>query len=260
MPDTPLDMLVVRDMPDGTFAVADALQGVRIVQDRFKTRAEAAKFIEDYYLARGIIAPPAPKKIDRFCRRCRAGYANQASAIVSCPRGVPERLMAEAADPEAPSQQHWSLFWTFQSCFPKLCFQSELTQLSPPTERGSVVESVDCPGHYYVKTASLRIMFSTTCTFELLYFEHIDTYYSSAVSPQKPDFRNRLIIEISQSRSEVYWSTCLFPSSASLSTTTITGAFWRRRHNRLSLKPTKISNVLLWMMLPRTIPLPYSRK
>lgn len=62
MPDTPLDMLVVRDMPDGTFAVADALQGVRIVQDGFKTRAEAAKFIENYYLARGIIAPPAPKK------------------------------------------------------------------------------------------------------------------------------------------------------------------------------------------------------
>ena len=62
MPDAPLDMLVVRDMPDGTFAVADALQGVRIVLDGFKTRAEAAKFIEDYYLARGIIAPPAPKK------------------------------------------------------------------------------------------------------------------------------------------------------------------------------------------------------
>jgi hypothetical protein len=62
MPDAPLDMLVVRDMPDGTFAVAAALQGVRIVRDGFKTRAEAAKFIEDYYLARGIIAPPAPKK------------------------------------------------------------------------------------------------------------------------------------------------------------------------------------------------------
>ena len=59
MSDTPLDMLVVRDMPDGTFAVADALQGARIVQDGFKSRAEAAKFIEDYYLARGIIAPPA---------------------------------------------------------------------------------------------------------------------------------------------------------------------------------------------------------
>jgi hypothetical protein len=34
-------MLVVRDMPDGTFAVADALQGVRIVQDGFKSRSEA---------------------------------------------------------------------------------------------------------------------------------------------------------------------------------------------------------------------------
>ncbi len=62
MSDTPLDMLVVRDMPDGTFAVADALQDVRIVQDGFKSRAEAAKFIEDYYLARGIIVPSDPKK------------------------------------------------------------------------------------------------------------------------------------------------------------------------------------------------------
>jgi hypothetical protein len=61
MSDRPLDMLVVRDMPDGTFAVADALQGLRIVHDGFKSRAEAEKFIEDYYLARGVIAPPAPK-------------------------------------------------------------------------------------------------------------------------------------------------------------------------------------------------------
>jgi hypothetical protein len=56
MPGTPLDMLVVRDLPDGTFAVADALQGVRIVQDGFRGRAEAEKFIEDYYLAGGVIA------------------------------------------------------------------------------------------------------------------------------------------------------------------------------------------------------------
>jgi hypothetical protein len=34
-------MLVVRDMPDGSFAVADALQGVRVVQDGFKSRAES---------------------------------------------------------------------------------------------------------------------------------------------------------------------------------------------------------------------------
>ena len=61
MSDRPLDMLVVRDMPDSTFAVAETLQGLRIVQDGFKSRAEAEKFIEDYYLARGVIAPPAPK-------------------------------------------------------------------------------------------------------------------------------------------------------------------------------------------------------
>jgi hypothetical protein len=53
MPDTPLDMLVVRDMPDGMFAVADALQGIRVVQEGLKSRSEAEKFIEDYYLARG---------------------------------------------------------------------------------------------------------------------------------------------------------------------------------------------------------------
>ena len=61
MSDRPLDMLVVRDMLDGTFAVADALQGLRIVHDGFKSRAEAEKFIEDYYLARGVTASPAAK-------------------------------------------------------------------------------------------------------------------------------------------------------------------------------------------------------
>ena len=40
-------------MPDGSFAVADALKDARVVQDGFKSRAEAEKFIEDYYLARG---------------------------------------------------------------------------------------------------------------------------------------------------------------------------------------------------------------
>jgi hypothetical protein len=34
-------------MPDGTFAVADALQNLRIVQDGFNSAAEAEKFIED---------------------------------------------------------------------------------------------------------------------------------------------------------------------------------------------------------------------
>jgi hypothetical protein len=70
MPDQPLDMLVVRDMPDGLFAVADALQGAGVVQNGLKSRAEAVKFIEDYYLACGVIEPPAPKNVDQFWAYC----------------------------------------------------------------------------------------------------------------------------------------------------------------------------------------------
>ena len=44
-------------MPDGTFAAADALQKLCIVQAGFKSASEAEKFIEDFYLARGIIRP-----------------------------------------------------------------------------------------------------------------------------------------------------------------------------------------------------------
>jgi hypothetical protein len=57
MADEPLEVLVVRKMPDGTFAAADALQKLRIVQAGFKSASEAEKFIEDFYLARGIIRP-----------------------------------------------------------------------------------------------------------------------------------------------------------------------------------------------------------
>jgi hypothetical protein len=57
MADEPLEVLVVRKMPDGTFAAADALQKLRIVQVGFKSASEAEKFIEDFYLARGIIRP-----------------------------------------------------------------------------------------------------------------------------------------------------------------------------------------------------------
>jgi hypothetical protein len=55
MPDEHLDVLVVRKIPDGTFAAVDALQELRVAQDAFKSAAEARKFIEDFYLARGII-------------------------------------------------------------------------------------------------------------------------------------------------------------------------------------------------------------
>jgi hypothetical protein len=49
-------------MPDGTFAGADAFQKLRIVQDGFKSAVEAEEFIEDFYLARGIIRPRKPEQ------------------------------------------------------------------------------------------------------------------------------------------------------------------------------------------------------
>jgi hypothetical protein len=62
MANDPLEVLVVHNMPDGTFAAADALQNLRIVQDGFKSAAEAEKFIEDFYLARGVIRPTQSKQ------------------------------------------------------------------------------------------------------------------------------------------------------------------------------------------------------
>ena len=60
--DEPLEVLVVHQKPDDTFAAADALQKLRIIQDRFKTAAEAEKFIENFYLARGVIRPRKSKQ------------------------------------------------------------------------------------------------------------------------------------------------------------------------------------------------------
>jgi hypothetical protein len=60
--DEPLEVLVVHQKPDGTFAAADALQKLRIIQDGFKTAAEAEKFIENFYLARGVIRPRKSKQ------------------------------------------------------------------------------------------------------------------------------------------------------------------------------------------------------
>ena len=78
MPDRPLDMLVVR-LPDGTFA--DALQAVRIVQNGFKSRSEAEKFIEDYYLARHHRAALNPKSIDQFWTSGRSARGAQGAAV-----------------------------------------------------------------------------------------------------------------------------------------------------------------------------------
>jgi hypothetical protein len=62
MADEPLEVLVTRKMPDGTFAVVDALQNLRIVQIGFRNADEAEKFIEDFYIARGVLRPRASKQ------------------------------------------------------------------------------------------------------------------------------------------------------------------------------------------------------
>jgi hypothetical protein len=62
MADEPLEVLVTREMPDGTFAVVDALRSLRVVQIGFANADEAEKFIEGFYQARGVLRPREAKQ------------------------------------------------------------------------------------------------------------------------------------------------------------------------------------------------------
>ncbi len=62
MTDEPLVVLVTREMPDGTFAAVDALRSLRIIQAGFRNADEAEKFIEDFYIARGVLRPREAKQ------------------------------------------------------------------------------------------------------------------------------------------------------------------------------------------------------
>jgi hypothetical protein len=62
MADESLVVLVTREMPDGTFAAVDALDNLRITKAGFKNADEAEKFIEDFYIARGVLRPRAAKQ------------------------------------------------------------------------------------------------------------------------------------------------------------------------------------------------------
>ena len=62
MADESLEVLVTREMPDGTVDVVDALRNLRIVRVGFKNAEEAEKFIEDFYIARGVLRPRASKQ------------------------------------------------------------------------------------------------------------------------------------------------------------------------------------------------------
>jgi len=62
MADEPLEVLITREMSDGTFAVVDALRSLRMIQVGFKSADEAEKFIENFYTARGVLRPREPKQ------------------------------------------------------------------------------------------------------------------------------------------------------------------------------------------------------
>ena len=57
MADQSLEVLITRKMPDGTYAVVDALRSLRTVQAGFPNADAAEKFIEDFYIARGVLRP-----------------------------------------------------------------------------------------------------------------------------------------------------------------------------------------------------------
>ena len=62
MVDEPLAVLVTRKMPDGTYAVVDALRSSHTVQAGFPNADAAEKFIENFYTARGVLRPREPKQ------------------------------------------------------------------------------------------------------------------------------------------------------------------------------------------------------
>ncbi len=61
MADEPLEVLITREMSDGTVAVVDALRNLRVVQVGFRNADEAEKFIEDFYITRGVLRPRESK-------------------------------------------------------------------------------------------------------------------------------------------------------------------------------------------------------
>ena len=63
MADTSLELLITRKIPDGTYAVVDALNDLRTVQGGFANADAAEKFIEEFYLARGVLRPREPEAI-----------------------------------------------------------------------------------------------------------------------------------------------------------------------------------------------------
>jgi hypothetical protein len=62
MANEPLEVLITRKMPDGTYDVVDALHDLHTVQTGFANADAAEKFIEEFYIARGVLRPHESKK------------------------------------------------------------------------------------------------------------------------------------------------------------------------------------------------------
>jgi hypothetical protein len=62
MANEPLEVLITRQMPDGTYSVVDALRDLRTVQVGFANADAAEKFIEEFYIARGVLRPRESKR------------------------------------------------------------------------------------------------------------------------------------------------------------------------------------------------------
>jgi hypothetical protein len=62
MADQSLEVLITRQMPDGKYDVVDALHDLRTVQAGFANAEAAEKFIEEFYIARGVLRPRESKR------------------------------------------------------------------------------------------------------------------------------------------------------------------------------------------------------
>jgi hypothetical protein len=62
MANEPLEVLITRKMADGTYDVVDALHDLRTVKTGFANADAAEKFIEEFYIARGVLRPHESKK------------------------------------------------------------------------------------------------------------------------------------------------------------------------------------------------------
>ena len=62
MANEPLEVLITRRKPDGTYDVVDALHDLHTVQTGFANAEAAEKFIEEFYIARGVLRPRESKQ------------------------------------------------------------------------------------------------------------------------------------------------------------------------------------------------------